>query len=539
MHGLRNAAPAGLPAHIRRHPQLPARAWQTVNFGFEQQPGMPRRWMVALILVSWAVAGGLYLLLPPSPDQFNHAYLGWRMVEGERLYADVQDMNWPAIAGGHALAIWLFGTEIWSWHAFDLIATAACLADLLRLGYGRRAAGVLLVSAPWTYVAYGYWVAGQHDMSAAQFLAVALWCHVRGGFKPLSGWAVGSGVAIGLAVLSKPTMALMLVLLPLQGLWLRQEKQRVVGHMVVVAAAAVATVLAVFALLVFKGTPALNLIDAMWHYNAARRLDKVVDYPAMFSVTGWWPLGLAVICAPAIARLASPQGRNLAATSLLLMSVTGVVSYFVQATGNSYHLAPACLAGMAWAAVVVSMALERGRQPGPGWVPALLSVVFLLGIGSRLVFYFGDLPAAVAARDPTLYLAKFRENDGLTLADSWRLGHDIARRDDSGCLLVAGRTSSVNFFARLPQPTRFYFFNVIKAPPQPMAGRWAAQWETDLAHKTCRFALVTDAAWLPTMRPGPEADRVDAALRQLLGKYATQQRVGASQWTLYERTRTP
>ena len=48
---------------------------------------------VALV---WIVSGGLYLLSPPSLDQFNQAYLGWRWIRGEVPYRDVIDMNWPA-----------------------------------------------------------------------------------------------------------------------------------------------------------------------------------------------------------------------------------------------------------------------------------------------------------------------------------------------------------------------------------------------------------------------------------------------------------
>lgn len=61
-------------------------------------------WMT-LVAVAWFVSGFLYLTLPPSPDQFNHAYMGWRLVEGDIPYRDFFDPNWPGVMGLHALAV--------------------------------------------------------------------------------------------------------------------------------------------------------------------------------------------------------------------------------------------------------------------------------------------------------------------------------------------------------------------------------------------------------------------------------------------------
>lgn len=502
-------------------------------------PDPPLRCWVAAGFASWLIAGALYLALPPSPDQFNHAYVGWRVAEGARLSVDVMDMNWPGIAWGHAFAVRLFGTRIWSWHAYDLIAFAiasACLADLLRIGYGRRAGLALIVAAPWAYVAYGYWLAGQHDMSAAQWLTLALWCHARGDFRPMSRWTLAAGVALGVAVMCKPTMALALAFLPLQGLWLQHRLRRIGGAALSVSFAVAGTVALAVALLVMLGTPLGNLVDVMWTFNAARRIDKAVDYGAMLRLTGWWPVGLGLISLPAILRLAAPAQRNAAATSLPVLWLTGLASYILQARGNSYHLAAAALAYIAWAATVAAMALDRQLPPKRRLLPGLLFAVFILGIASRIVLYFGNLPAAWSARDPSIHLAQFRENDGLSIGDSWQLSQDIARRDDSGCLLVVGRTSSVNLLSGLPQPTRFYYFNAIKDPPAALAPRWTEQWEADLDRARCRFALVTDAAWLAATSTGTEADRVHAALRRLLEHYPIHRRIDDSQWTLYERT---
>jgi hypothetical protein len=492
----------------------------------------------------WAAiaAGGLlfavlYLLMPPSPDQFNHAYLGWRLVQGERLNADVMDMNWPGIAWGHAAAAWLFGTRMWSWHAFDIGAFAlalAALADIVGRGYGARAATALLLVGPWVYLASGYWIAGQHDMSAAQCLVIALWCHVRGGFAPRSWWTAGTGAALGLAVLHKPTMGALLPLLPLQGLALREGVVRVGAHAVLVACVAALVVAGGIGLLVWWGTPLANLVDAMWTYNATRRLDKPVDPMAVLRLTGSWPLALLLLSAPALAPLAQRDGRSVATTAPLLLWLTGVVSYAAQAKGNSYHLSPAVLAYMAWGAVVVSAAFGLGDARRPAWITRALAAALVAGVAVRAAASFVDLPRAIAARDFSLHLAHFRENDGLTLADVARLAREIAARDDSGCLLVAGRTSSVNVLAALRQPTRFYYFKTVQSPPPTLAERWTALWEADLARTTCRFVLVSDVSWQPPPTPTEHSQRVVAALRRWVDG-AKSRRIGDSKWVLYER----
>src|SRR5688500_15812803 len=63
----------------------------------------------------WVGCGLLYVTLPPSPDQFQHAYLGWRLLAGELPYRDFIDVNWPGVMTWHAVAIWLFGINLWSW----------------------------------------------------------------------------------------------------------------------------------------------------------------------------------------------------------------------------------------------------------------------------------------------------------------------------------------------------------------------------------------------------------------------------------------
>ncbi|HXX92470.1 MAG TPA: hypothetical protein VEN81_02485, partial [Planctomycetota bacterium] len=92
--------------------------------------------------VLWILSGCLYLTLPPSPDQFQHGYLGWRFSQGDAPYHDFIDMNWPGVMGLQALASVSFGNHLWSWRALDFIlffGSSIFLADLVRRAMGALA----------------------------------------------------------------------------------------------------------------------------------------------------------------------------------------------------------------------------------------------------------------------------------------------------------------------------------------------------------------------------------------------------------------
>src|SRR5436190_17561782 len=106
------------------------------------------KWLVG---ATWLLSGALYLTLPPSPDQFECSYMGWRVLEGDVPYRDFVDMNWPGLIWIHALATALFGNRIWSWHLLDfalLAMSGGFLADLVRRAAGRTAAFFALLLYP-------------------------------------------------------------------------------------------------------------------------------------------------------------------------------------------------------------------------------------------------------------------------------------------------------------------------------------------------------------------------------------------------------
>lgn len=489
-----------------------------------------------LALVVWPVCAALYLTLPPSPDQFNHAYLGWRLLEGDVPYRDVIDMNWPGVMGGHAFAIWLFGVNLWSWRAFDFLvfgASALLLADIVRQAAGRDAAWLLLLIAPVMYVGDGYWVAGQHDMSAGQFLVVALWFHVRAYGSNAWRWQIGTGTFIALAMLHKPTVAVIAPLLMLQVIWLRKPLGQIVVHSAIAGGALFATLAAGLGAVLARGTAISDAVDALYTYNAVTRfvdplpLGTLAAKPAGSLL---W-LGATLISVCAMPWQLGRAARSVATSVLPVLWLTGVVSYFAQGRGFMYHLAPSFLALAGGVAIALSQAasgaLRLGRvRVGRGGAAVLL-VAVALGFGYRLFDSYRALPGAVLWSEYARHLSRFSAGDGVTVADAASFAeraHQLPTRD---CLFYVGRASAISYLAQRKVPTRFYYFPVIEnaVPPLPMAPAWVDQWERDLRASACSIILIGPKT-AQALRANPGA--ATAALHHLLSTYEAAGHIGGA-----------
>jgi len=521
----------------------------------------PRRTWLALAALSWLAAGALYLTLPPAPDQFHHAYMGWRWIEGDLPYHDFIDMNWPGTIGLHAVAVWIFGVHLWSWRAADFVLfamSAVFLADLVRRAEGVEAGRYCLVLSPLIYVGMNDWIAGQHDMSAAHFLVIALWFHVRAYERPDWRWQIGTGLFVGAAMLCKPTVGVIGVLLPLQAIWMRASVRTVLAHSALLAVAALATVAAAMAGVVALGTPLSDLVDAIYTYNvatqylpvdmglpaggapsraAARTLYSRLWAMSTQSQAQWW-IAASLLSLPAFLGWLRPRHRSVAASAPLVLWLTGVLSFVIQSRGLGYHLSP-CVPALT-AGVTTAMSRAAGRvlpgqaERGKGLRSAYV-VVAALWIAARIAVNFHSLPAALATGDYAIHLARFNAGDELRASDVVAFARRVEATDSSGCLLAIGTVSAVNYLSERRQPTRFYYFPVIAKArePMPMAQRWVTLWESDLKRANCRYVLIKDTIdrdWLPGQT------RAAQALRTLLLDYRRVGTLGATGGVLvYER----
>jgi hypothetical protein len=509
---------------------------------------LSERW-VALAALSWLTSGALYLTLPPSPDQFQSEYLGWRLIEGDIPYRDFIDMNWPGVMGLHGLASWIFGVSLWSWRALDfsLFAVSAFfLADLVRLAASREAGKLSLILCPLVYAGAGYWFSGQHDMTAAQFLVAALWFHVRGYKRGAWPFQLGTGFFLGVAMLSKPTVGVMGLLLPLQALSLGTPFRRVLGHTSAAGASALAVVLAAFGGILARGASLQDVIDAVYTYNlatqflGAKPLGDWIFFLCEVHARFWPALTFGSL--PAIVWIVRRAPASFATTALPVLWMTGVLSFFIQRRGFSYHLAPCLLAltgTLAISLILVARAwMCAGGTASKRRIAIAFVVLSLLGIGTKLVTSYESLAAAFLAGDYGRHLSRFSGGDDLTVSDTVALARRLETRTPTGCLLVVGNASSVNYLSRRREPTRFYLFRVIPVitrvdPPLPLAKRWQELWEQDLRAADCPFAVVAEwvrKEWLPA------PSRSAHALLRLLENYDDAGRLGADGGiTLYER----
>jgi hypothetical protein len=376
-------------------------------------------------------------------------------------------------------------------------------------------------------------------MGAAQCLVLGLWCWLRSQASPRHRYTLAAGAVFGLAMLYKPTVGVVFLLLPLHALWSRWGWRRALTGTLAAGLAALATLLLAIVGVLALGTPMSALVDATYTFNSYGRVDNATSWDDLAGIANWKPVLLVVLCAPAIKRLwFSPPGTA-AGASLAVLVATGLLSYLAQGAGLHYHLAPAVLAFMPIAAILVVSAWEawtQGRAPlstrlGLG----ALAVALLSGTAFRVAVIFQGLPQALFSGDYHHHLARFAENDGLTLADVSTFVRHIEATDTSACVLSVGWGSAINVLSQRRQPTRFYYYPVIlrSRPPLPMAQAWIDLWEQDLAKARCRYVLVATRAWQHEGVAGPE--QASNALRKLLLQYDPVGELGTDGMTVYQR----
>jgi hypothetical protein len=445
---------------------------------------------------------------------------------GDVPYRDTIDMNWPGVWWLHAMATGIFGVRIWSWRAFDYLlfgVTCLFLCDLVRRASGVRASRICAVTSPVLYVTSGYWIAGQHDMSASQFLVAALWAHVRGHDAPAGRWHFLVGVMLGAAMLNKPTVGVMLPLLALHSLMLGASLRRVVATTAAATVGLLATLAAAAAAVVATGTTGRELFEATIVFNAAaqyaglpevllRRPRSIgIDF-LVIHVWRWADLALAAIVASVW--LARSANRSAAGTALGVLWLTGVLSYFVQTRGFSYHLAPALLALIGLLPIALDLLIAPRDRPKPlpaplgsllryrlnhlvwpsrnkialGMLACALGVLLL----NRLLASYGGLPRSLWSGNGSFHLERFKANDGISVADAVALAVRVRQAPAPNCFLMVGTGSAINYLSERPQPTRFYYFPMVaqSAPPLPMAANWRNLWATDLHSSKCFYAAI-------------------------------------------------
>jgi len=181
--------------------------------------GPIRGWKAALLLFAVGSALGAWSWgkWPDALVDFGRElYVPWRLAAGEDLYADIAWFNGPLSAWFNALAFRAFGvglaTLVWlnlallaitTWLAWQLLARAsdagaATLACLVFLG-------VFAFGQTFPLGNYNFVTPYSHELTHGLLLALlGVWCLARADGPRSLAWAAASGVALGLAFLTKP-----------------------------------------------------------------------------------------------------------------------------------------------------------------------------------------------------------------------------------------------------------------------------------------------------------------------------------------------
>lgn len=452
---------------------------------------MQRRTWVAWLWAAWlaytACLGVLHALLPASPDQAIFDYIGWRLVQGDRLYLDVAEQNFPGIMWLHAAANWLFGNRSWSFRAFDyLLLLPFCF---LLVGVVRRAGvgGLAWLAAPLyqaMYVTSGIWSAGCRDLIAAHALVVAGFCQLQRCSGRSRLWLAGSGTAIAFALLVRPTCAVFPVLLvgidAVMAIGRLRPWRAVIEDAVVLAGWSLVWMGALAALGAATGQLQewyrLTIEFNLGVYSHSASFAHVAS--VLFSFVDSWHWYLAFGACGAVLWWWGGSDRRLWAM-VIAVWVTAVVSAFVQRKGFGYHFVGMLPALAVFAAYFVAWTLRsatRRRSVPSVAFAAAVGAIAILGLGSKMRTQLGPQAAWVLGmRD--------RESmfDAHGYGDTWRVGRELAETTGSHeRVLVWSRAVHVNYLARRRSTSRFITVWMLDGiPPEFALGReWIDEFES-------------------------------------------------------------
>lgn len=149
---------------------------------------------------------------PLGPDQGVYATIGWAMQHGFALYRDLFEMKPPGLYVTYRMGFALFGTT--SHAIFWMDYTAALLTMVAVFDLCRRTAGLRFAALSAAVFALGTWPAARHayggflertiNETFISLLATAAMWAAAIATQRRTGWAIASGVFIGIAAVFKP-----------------------------------------------------------------------------------------------------------------------------------------------------------------------------------------------------------------------------------------------------------------------------------------------------------------------------------------------
>jgi hypothetical protein len=461
--------------------------------------------LVAASLVLFVTLGALYVPIPPNSDGEQLGYMGYVALKGGVLYRDAGDTNMPGEPLLHLTALAAFGNHYWSYRLLDyllLLAFVVAMGLLLCEDHGILASLLFSLIYPVVYVTAGFWMSGQRDYLAAHAVTVAAFLLLRRLDGRGLGWPVLSGALIGVAVLLKPTFAVIYPLLLAYDLY----RVRRLRPLVADAAALALGTAAVIGPLVVLGAVAgalqpwyeMTILYSLRNYAADGQLALVTGRLLRFARISWHWYIVVALCGAAIWHLSRPRD-TLAVTLIVGVVVAG--SALSQKKGLEYHMAGELvvltLLNVYFLMEVVRHGLLVPHHRARILLLMLPLTLFSLGLASKCA---GVFQRSVLWLAGAITEQEFLSDNGFD--DVIAASRHVAHTTKPGqTVWPYTRHLMICILADRTMPTRFSTAMFLRSPkPSPLADAWREE---------VRFTLERHPPELIVLERGTEGRKAD------------------------------
>jgi len=435
---------------------------------------------IGLGCIYYLIISYLYINYPYSPDHAVYDYIGMVVNKGGSLYLDAADQNWPGQMFVHIASVFIFGTELWSYRAFEIVFIIPLSVIILHkflMGLNFRLASYVVIPLyVGMYVTAGGWSSGQREMVAGPILILAVFML----YKRWNGYGKGAlflqGGLIFLATLIRPTLLIVAPLLTLLDIFLNKNSKRSFVNIINdhgVVAITIVALLGVLALLGYGNGSLQAWYEVSIKYNLeVYGADANYEFLKQTLVTQfikswhwyslWSLLGFYFLW----------KKNKDAAYMVLLLLPTALISYFVQGKGFGYHL----MTLLSPMAIFISCAIEGvirlfkecSRRIIVSLILLFIAILPVLGISKKLYSTFEDV-AIYIIENPSVdeRYSKYTAGEHVSIASAVKASEYLKpMTDPNETILVWSRSLHINNYTHRRSPLFIASFALLTQPRQ-------------------------------------------------------------------------
>jgi hypothetical protein len=486
-----------------------------------------KRGLLVFWLVSLPVLGVLYMMVPTSPDGALFDYIAWMKIRGAPYYKGVAEQNWPGEFLLHELGIRVFGVHFWTYRLVDFIVMQLGTVGIflfLRRSLFSLAPFIALAIYPIIYVTAGYWMAGQRDIVAAEFLITAS-AFLIGPAQIFE--AIVAGCLIGFAVLIRPTYlsffcgVLLLDVFGFLGagpsISRRFGRAFACGFILMIGSAVVVGWLTNSLGDWYDQTILFNFQSYSSKSSTRELLVQLLDI-----LLRWWHW-MAVFGAVGFSLWLYRCGQRPEHLLLLGIGGTVVLSYFVQGKDLGYHLGGLIPVLVLLTAVCIDE-LQQGfgnvhtapRKTMIGGIALAVVIISILGIAKKAVSLAPQTRMLASGEfQPAQVGEQLSAEEIRTLVDYIQAGST-----PNDYFFQWGRNFEVGYLAQRRSSSRFISTPALDTLSDQFKKSkvWLTEFNNDLITKPPVFILVARSQLNDLSMPLSISDDVSQAFRTLIGR---------------------